>query len=281
MEMVEMVVVRKSFRAILKREIADIFQSVIFRFLDSPTAGYGRRRVVLEVLSTTCSDPQTLTDMFLNYDCDMDSIHVFEQMITSLCSAAQDGVSGPIATPEEGISGGETGQLRTAALKALVLSLKSLRAWCSSLEETDGHEIDPVEPQQELSGVGSALERSASMTTQELDETARFQETLRRKKILEEGVQRFNAKPKAGIEYLASHGYLNATAEEIASLLKNVRDLDATVVGEYLGEADEMSLEVLNSPRQNLEREPTFIAHARVALKLAAVTEPSSILPPL
>uniref|UniRef100_A0A7S3A2K3 SEC7 domain-containing protein n=1 Tax=Rhodosorus marinus TaxID=101924 RepID=A0A7S3A2K3_9RHOD len=246
MEILEMVVVQKSFRAILKREIADIFQSVIFRFLESPTAGYGRRRVVLEVLSTICSDPQTLTDMFLNYDCDMNSIHVFEQMITALCSAAQDGVSGPIATPEEGISGGEAGQLRSEALKALVLSLKSLRAWCSSLEVSDDHEIDPVEPQ-ELSGVGSAVEGSASVATLELDETARFQETLRRKKILEEGVQRFNAKPKAGIDYLSSHGYLNATAEEIAGLLKNVRDLDATVVGEYLGEADEISLEVMKT----------------------------------
>lgn len=253
LEIFELLVTRKAFRPILKKEIAAIFQTVAFRFLESPTAGYARRAAVLDVLATICSDPQTLTDLFLNYDCDMDSTHVFERVINSLCSAAQDGLSGQPLGPDEGVVGGRAGELRMSALNALVLAVKSMRAWCSPLENGSSSDNDcpdngksgnGKEGQEETGNDASSPAGIAYVDGRPDADTARFQETLRRKKILEEGIMRFNEKPKRGIEYLTSHGCIESTRESTAAFLRSAEGLDATMVGEYLGEGDEFNVQV-------------------------------------
>lgn len=44
---------------------------------------------VVETLQTICTNPQTLVDIFLNYDCDLESKDIFEKMVLDLSTVAK------------------------------------------------------------------------------------------------------------------------------------------------------------------------------------------------
>ncbi len=45
--------------------------------------------VVVETLQLICRNPQTLVDIFLNYDCDLESKDIFEKMVLDLSATAK------------------------------------------------------------------------------------------------------------------------------------------------------------------------------------------------
>ena len=47
------------------------------------------RVVVLRCLREVCADGQLLVDLFVNYDCDLDSSNLFERMVNGLVKMAQ------------------------------------------------------------------------------------------------------------------------------------------------------------------------------------------------
>jgi hypothetical protein len=47
------------------------------------------RSTLLRVLMEICRDGQLLVDMFVNYDCDIDSSNLFERMVNALVRIAQ------------------------------------------------------------------------------------------------------------------------------------------------------------------------------------------------
>merc|ERR1719181_448796 len=62
-------------------------------------------------------------------------------------------------------------------------------------------------------------------------------EQKQRKHELQIGVNKFNMKPKRGIEYLKQNGFVSDDPKVIAELFKNKEiGLDKTSIGDYLGE---------------------------------------------
>ena len=57
----------------------------------------------------------------------------------------------------------------------------------------------------------------------------------------------FNRKPKKGIAYLQEHNLLGTTCIEIARWLHSDDRLDKTFIGDFLGENDDFSKEVMYS----------------------------------
>ena len=53
---------------------------------------------------------------------------------------------------------------------------------------------------------------------------------------IEKAVEKFNAKPKKGIQYLAETGLIAETAQDIARFLHSAEGLNKAMIGEYLGE---------------------------------------------
>jgi hypothetical protein len=47
------------------------------------------RVVVLRCLREVCADGQLLVDLFVNYDCDLDSSNLFERLVNGLVKMAQ------------------------------------------------------------------------------------------------------------------------------------------------------------------------------------------------
>ena len=65
--------------------------------------------------------------------------------------------------------------------------------------------------------------------------------------IWQEGISLFNRKPKKGIEFLINANKVGNSAEEIAAFLKNAYGLDKTLIGDYLGEREDMPLKVMHA----------------------------------
>lgn len=133
----ELLLRKDTLRPLLKTEIGALFDTVVFRFLESPTAGSMRKKRALTLLSRLSADRQTLADLFLNYDCDIDSPKIFERVVHVNSSAAREkSVPEPDATtppPSPSLAQVDT---RVVALTSIVQVVRSLREWSKPLENS-------------------------------------------------------------------------------------------------------------------------------------------------
>lgn len=68
------------FRAGLKAEIGVFFPMIVLRVLENVTQpNFQQKMIVLRFLEKLCEDPQILVDVFINYDCDVNSSNIFER----------------------------------------------------------------------------------------------------------------------------------------------------------------------------------------------------------
>lgn len=284
----ELLLRKDTFRPLLKTEIKALFEIVIFRFMESPKAGDARKRRSLTFLSHLASDRQTMADVFLNYDCDMDSPKIFERIVNGLSTAAQDKLSYSMDLSQS-LSNGDDEKFdsRISALSSIVGIVRSLREWSRPLEETSTvkdhtdrlsglNMIDSQRTESDVQFSPESVSKSSSnrllsdgdienrepgndvlikapssgngMVSEESDrDTTRFEETLKAKRDTAEGIKLFNSKPKRGIEYLIRHGRLQEEVKEIATFLHNLDGLDATMIGEYLGDGNEFNIKVMHA----------------------------------
>lgn len=79
----------KDFKVHLKMQIEVFFKEIIMHIIESPSSPFDRKWMVLDALISMCSDPQCVVDLFVNYDCDLQSTNIFERIITILSKIAQ------------------------------------------------------------------------------------------------------------------------------------------------------------------------------------------------
>jgi len=225
LDIFELLLRKETLRPLLKTELAAVFKAVVFRFIESPTAGPQRRRKALELLHRLAADHQTLADMFLNYDCDMDAPNIFERIVAVLSTAAENKNFGSMnigAPPANVIA--ERAEIRMTALSGVVLIVRSLRNWSKPIEEQQlknkGENANgkaPLEMEDPKSDIGDmkneeangARESSGSLgvisnsssflgrVSEGSDrDTTRFEEAIRLKKVMVAGIAKFNSKPK-------------------------------------------------------------------------------------
>ncbi|KAF9162811.1 Brefeldin A-inhibited guanine nucleotide-exchange protein 2 [Actinomortierella ambigua] len=81
--------VLRFYRAQLKGEVEVLFNEFYLKFLDMPNATTRQKEMVLQGLHKICSNPQSLVDIYLNFDCDFSMASVFEHIVNSLSRIAQ------------------------------------------------------------------------------------------------------------------------------------------------------------------------------------------------
>ncbi|XP_062223827.1 brefeldin A-inhibited guanine nucleotide-exchange protein 1-like isoform X2 [Phragmites australis] len=64
---------------------------------------------------------------------------------------------------------------------------------------------------------------------------------------LQKGISLFNRKPSKGIDFLIKSKKIGHSPEDIASFLRNTAGLNATMIGDYLGERDEFPIKVMHA----------------------------------
>lgn len=83
------VVLVDQFKDHLKNEI-EVFVSTIFlRMIDSENCAYDHKLKILEVFHAICRDPKFLVEIFINFDCDLESADIFSRMVTGFSKIAK------------------------------------------------------------------------------------------------------------------------------------------------------------------------------------------------
>ncbi|KAL7558124.1 hypothetical protein ACA910_013180 [Epithemia clementina (nom. ined.)] len=141
----------RNFRTVLKTEIEAFVTNVFFVILDSKHSTADHKGIVVRTFEEICSDPVTLAEIFLNYDCDLSAVDLFHRIVqtlsrvsrTGLVSESSDGNKAAAASLSLSsfVMGGssssaarmekirfETRELRLDAMKALRQVLASLHA---------------------------------------------------------------------------------------------------------------------------------------------------------
>ncbi|KAL5727977.1 Brefeldin A-inhibited guanine nucleotide-exchange protein 2 [Ranunculus cassubicifolius] len=245
------------FRAGLKAEIGVFFPMIVLRVLENVAQpNFQQKMIVLKFLEKLCVDSQNLVDIFINYDCDVNSSNIFERMVNGLLKTAQGvpaGVTTSLLPPQDST-------LKLEAMKCLVAVLRSMGDWMNKqLRIPDPHSpkrLEVLENGGESGSVplanGIVSEQSEGSDTHsevssDVSDVSTIEQRRAYKLELQEGISLFNRKPKKGIDFLISAKKVGDSPEEIAAFLKDASGLDKTLVGDYLGERDDLPLKVMHS----------------------------------
>ncbi|CAG8673236.1 3800_t:CDS:2 [Dentiscutata erythropus] len=267
------------YRAPLKSELEVLFNEIYLRFLDMSNATYLQKHLVLQGLMKICQKPQILLDIYLNYDCDISMVSVFERIVTSLSKVAQLRTKIPSSSGMSSLIGGGSATAELIAMQDKVLKLKGLKCmvaivnslieWCKDLERRNGNDSPPSQSQNPapdftedkapiifsknpLSSINFSTSHSNSSvssvcTDDNEDNPAQYHEMMSRKQTLREGIKLFNAKPQKGLNFLIEHGFLKNDTDSIIAFLLSTPGLYKGSIGEYLGESDQEAIKIMHA----------------------------------
>ena len=234
----------RNFRTLLKNEIEAFVTNVFFVILDSKNSPAEHKSIVVKTFDEICSDPTTLAEIFLNYDCDLSAVDLFHRIVNTLSMVSRTGTQEPRSS---GLFMGsqsvarleklrnENRELRLAAMKALRQVLASLHA---SIVEPMGKQKSS-EPRKEVPHVsGDEASEEDDCSENEKKSLVEIYGSKKKRRAEEaECILRFNRKPSAGIAYAAKCNHIDGTdPTDVARYLLKSKDLfDKTQIGEYLG----------------------------------------------
>ncbi|EFJ24773.1 hypothetical protein SELMODRAFT_173646 [Selaginella moellendorffii] len=244
------------FRAGLKAEVGVFFPPIVLRVLENVAQpNYQQKMIVIRFLDKLCVDPQVLVDLFVNYDCDVDSHNIFERLVNGLLKTAQ-GVPPGV---ESSLTPIQDAAMKLAAMKSLVGVLRSMGDWANrqlrlsdaaylrSLDQTDSTSESNSVGHNGFEENGDGAESRVSEISSETSEVATFEQRRAYKLEFQEGISLFNRKPSKGIQFLINAKKIGDSPKEIAGFLLSSTGLDKTVIGDYLGENDELPLKVMHA----------------------------------
>eukprot|EP01060_Flectonema_neradi_P006340 TRINITY_DN1426_c0_g2_i2.p1 TRINITY_DN1426_c0_g2~~TRINITY_DN1426_c0_g2_i2.p1 ORF type:complete len:1560 (+),score=299.45 TRINITY_DN1426_c0_g2_i2:80-4759(+) len=229
----------QNFKEHLKREIGVFFTNVFFVILESSNSSTSQKMLVIHVIFKICDTPQTLVDIFVNYDCDLESINIFEVIVNNLSrilKARSSSNSIELLKQEQ--------DMRLHALRALVTILRSIVLWTEKFDEaatpqvkssTDAAEDEPSPFQ--------ATEVGDQLTTEEDDDEV--EKALAFKKEMRELMSLFKKNPKKGMELFWANKVVEKDAKKTAQFFRETPGLSKIAIGEYLGVIKPFNQEVL------------------------------------
>lgn len=242
------------FRKSLKAQVGFFFPKLILKHLEvvhgSPLAPYNQRAILLKCLDKLCGDAQLLVDMFVNFDCDLDSSNLFERLVNSLVRVAQ-GLPG-VAD----LTGAEAAReqfLKGEALECLSGMLEALGSWVDEqlgtveAKKAAAAAAAVAAAKQAVGNGGSVLLDNASDSAETASEVSGIEQKKASKLEYQEAITMFNKKAKKGIAMMQKMGRLGTSPAEIAEFLRCTPDLDKAVIGDYLGEREEPMFTVMHA----------------------------------
>ncbi|EGG14398.1 Arf guanyl-nucleotide exchange factor [Cavenderia fasciculata] len=217
-----------------------IFLSLIIHFKEHLKEEIGQffSKVILETLSSQ-NNPQTIADIFVNYDRDPEHKDIFERMVYELSKVAQGASSGQIERSPQ--TSAEDTKFKTLGLECIVTIMKSLVDWSKEIYD----ENKRIEKQRE---VDLQKEEQQEKDQQEIEEMEKLQKKIenqhplrssidekQKQQFLEQGKSKFNSMtPNKGIDFLIQCGYLKENPIDVALFLKNQSDLIPKKISQYL-----------------------------------------------
>lgn len=120
----------KDFKLHLKLQIEVFFKEIIIHIIESPASSFDQKWTVLDALISMCSDAQCIVDLFVNYDCGLQSTNIFERLVTILSKIAQ---AKNQSNSKDLAAKVREGNLRIRGFECLVSILKCMADWSRDL----------------------------------------------------------------------------------------------------------------------------------------------------
>jgi len=264
----------QNFRSILKAEIEAFVTNVFFVILDSKNSPMEHKSLVVTLFNEICSDPTTLAEIFLNYDCDLSAVDLFHRIINTLSKVARmndpdttESGSTTISSLMMGSGDARMERIRTQHRELRLTAMKALRQVLASL---NGSIVEPMPikstPSTEEKQITNS-EQAKARVLENMHSNGNGKKSLveiyddkkKRRQEDSEIVLRFNQKPKAGIAYAEKCGHIDSSdpADVARFLLENKDRFEKTQIGEYLGREPDydngMPLKVLHEYVQQMD----------------------------
>ncbi|CAB1427588.1 unnamed protein product, partial [Pleuronectes platessa] len=227
----------------LSIEMSGFFKEIFLYILETSTSSYDHKWMVIQTLTRICADAQSVVDIYVNYDCDLNAANIFERLVNDLSKIAQGRGGHELGTtPLQELT------LRKKGLECLVSILKCMVEWSKDQyvnpnSQTSLGQEKPAEQESTETKAPETINRYGSINS--LDSTAssgigsystqmsgtdnpeQFEVLKQQKEIIEQGIDLFNKKPKRGIQYLQEQGMLGTTPEDLAQFLHQEERLDS------------------------------------------------------
>ncbi|KAL6874044.1 hypothetical protein ACP4OV_014126 [Aristida adscensionis] len=244
------------FRSGLKEEIGMFFPMLILRVLENVLQpSFLQKMTVLNFLEKICKEPQVIIDIFVNYDCDVDAPNIFERIVNGLLKTALGVPAGSTTT----LTVAQDQTFRFESVKCLATIVKSMSTWMDQqlrigefsssnseiLSSTDYNNMHNGEEGSE--GSGMEYEPQSDTTSSDITDSSSLEQRRAYKIELQKGIALFNRKPSKGIDFLVRSKKIGHSPEDVASFLRNTPGLNATMIGDYLGERDDFPLKVMHA----------------------------------
>ena len=221
---------RRWARENLKAQFECFFNAVVARLMAQKASRPDEAILVVQLMCELMKDPLLLVDVFVSYDCSLQSTDVFENLFKYVSR---------LAFPSQ-LSSPPIDQFQMLALHGLLLGVRAM-------------ETRP--------DVGNA-EAEANV-----DAARRLK---LRKAALVRCAEAFNEKPKHGLAALINEGILREPPDPLvmASFLRNTPYLDKQAVGVFLGDEDALNRAVLRAYTETFDvRNRPLLASLRMFLE--------------
>ncbi|XP_076868997.1 brefeldin A-inhibited guanine nucleotide-exchange protein 1 isoform X2 [Brachyhypopomus gauderio] len=250
-----------NFKTHLKMQIEVFFKEIFLYILETSTSSYDHKWMVIQTLTRICADAQSVVEIYVNYDCDLNAANVFERLVNDLSKIAQGRAGHELGTtPLQELT------LRKKGLECLVSILKCMVEWSrdqyvnpnsqtslgqekpSEQETSDSKQPESINRYGSINSLDSTASSGIGSYSTQMsgtDNPEQFEVLKQQKEIIEQGIELFNKKPKRGIQYLQEQGMLGTTPEDIAQFLHQEERLDSIQAGEFLGDNERFSKEVM------------------------------------
>eukprot|EP00892_Ulva_mutabilis_P008052 jgi/Ulvmu1/5619/UM023_0158.1 len=218
---------RTPLRFSLKAELGAFFPLLVHKPLEMDTA-HAVVTSALEASTRIAGEPQLMVDLFVNYDCDLHSVNIFERWMHGLQRVA--------VGREESTSDGEQGVgERAAAIACVASALRSLAGWMQALEGA-------AEPRAEEASDGHADGAEALQCSE-----AEIEEAKAMKDKRDVGLRLFCKKPLKAVRLLQRKGVLHEEPAAVALWLReHLQLLDRDALGELFGMPDQAAVAVMH-----------------------------------
>uniref|UniRef100_A0A1I8MMY3 SEC7 domain-containing protein n=1 Tax=Musca domestica TaxID=7370 RepID=A0A1I8MMY3_MUSDO len=248
------------------RKLSEIIAS------DNPKTPYEMRELALDNLLQLWRIPNFVTELYINYDCDLYCSDLFESLtnllskytlsatnaiynthilamdtlisvvdnIESNCVAAKNGCGTQGDNTTAGVVSQPSSSLRhsrqNSGLEGIVIDDPKVTE--DSVVENISKFINTSSRLRSLSGDTAAKK---AITGEYL------KEVKHKKRVLSQGTELFNQRPDKGIQFLQENGILNPELDprEIASFLRENPGLDKKMIGEYISKKKNVDSKIL------------------------------------
>lgn len=224
----------ESLRTHLKFQLEHYLTKLIELIVNDSTKTFEHKETALDNILQLWRIPGFVTELYLNYDCDMYCTNLFEDLTKFLAKNAYPITSGVYHT-------------HLLSLDALLTVVESIEGNCR--ENTSAKAIDNSQNSENMdisnekidNLIGKNIRQKYSDKVPSREE---LMDVKNIKKWLPTGTEYFNQKSKKGIQFLQEHGVLKheLDPQEVVLFLRENPGLDKKMIGEYISNRNNLQI---------------------------------------